>query len=776
MKIQTIHIDGFGVWTDKTWGPLSPGVNVFHGPNETGKSTLMAFLRAMLFGFDRRGSARRYEPLMGGAHGGSLDLEVPGRAVRIERKPGRHVRGTLVVQDGDAVGGDELLDALLGGTTRTLYHNVFAFGLEELEQFHTLQDNEVARHITGAGTGIGAIRWTSVQRDLEDRQSALFLPRGQSSSVNVAFKELETVRDDLERTEHQPQEYSAAHEAKARLALEVQELDAVVTELKQRVNAYEKRLKARPLWERRRGIDVRLRDLPPVETFPEGGVERLALLRRQLYSLETELGQVEREIGERRRRRIELAQLSDSEERVRRKQIIEMLRGLAPRFDAARRLREASAERRAATLQERETLESARESLRPPSQSSFTVFLVLIWIGAAGIAWAGHEMVAVTTILVSMIPIFWYRRRNSAFGSVAIQAQACVERLDVSTNELRRMESEVRELESEIRSLTGRPWIDQADIEARVTELDRLVKVAEDMRRLDETIERAEADMARIRRQRDEIRHAIEGLLAEAAALTEVDFLERAETYKQRQQLLLELEKIPGEVPEPGLLFDMGVSVEEACEQARAELAEIERRLIDARHESGRVEERITIMERSEERSRALVRKESILARIDGDAESWAIVTLCRTLLDETRKIYEIERQPEVLRQASFFFEIMTQGRYARVISPLDGNEIQVERADGARLAPQSLSRGTAEQLYLAMRLALVREYARHVDPLPVVFDDVLVNFDPERTRNTIQAVRELSKTHQVLVFTCHPHLVSQFQEIVPGVNLFPLQ
>src|SRR5690348_14654031 len=93
MKIDHIHVEGFGVWTDRAWGPLSPGVNVFHGPNETGKSTLMGFVRAIFFGFDRRGSARRYEPLNGGSHGGCLDVCVEGRPIRIERKASRHVRG-----------------------------------------------------------------------------------------------------------------------------------------------------------------------------------------------------------------------------------------------------------------------------------------------------------------------------------------------------------------------------------------------------------------------------------------------------------------------------------------------------------------------------------------------------------------------------------------------------------------------------------------------------------------------------------------------------------
>jgi uncharacterized protein YhaN len=181
-------------------------------------------------------------------------------------------------------------------------------------------------------------------------------------------------------------------------------------------------------------------------------------------------------------------------------------------------------------------------------------------------------------------------------------------------------------------------------------------------------------------------------------------------------------------------------------------------------------------MERSEERSRALARQEVVLAKIDASAEIWAVVTLCRTLLDETRKVYENDRQPEVLRHASRFFKTMSEGRYTRVIAPLDGTELQVERHDGVRLLPQLLSRGTAEQLYLSMRFALLRDYAGHTDPLPVVFDDVFVNFDPQRTRNTLHAVAELTETHQVLLFTCHPHVLAMAQEVVPTATVFPLQ
>src|SRR5262245_32065300 len=306
MKIENIYVDGFGVWNDRRWESLRPGLNVFHGPNETGKSTLMAFIRSMFFGFEKRGTAKRYEPLNGGSHGGHLELIVGDTRLRVERKVGRHVRGTVTVYAGDAAGDESALERLLGGTTRTLYHNVFAFGLEELEQFHTLQESEIATHISGAGLGIGASRWAAVQKDLEDRQSALFLPRGQNSTINVAFKELDAVRDDLDRTEHQPQDYLAAHGARTRLTTELSGLEEAVTEVSRKIEHYAKRVKNRPLVERRNKLESRIRELPPVDVFPDGGIERLDLLVKQRRSLLDERTKNEKETEARRFRRLQM--------------------------------------------------------------------------------------------------------------------------------------------------------------------------------------------------------------------------------------------------------------------------------------------------------------------------------------------------------------------------------------------------------------------------------------------------------------------------------------
>jgi uncharacterized protein YhaN len=551
-------------------------------------------------------------------------------------------------------------------------------------------------------------------------------------------------------------------------------LHEALTEAKQRVAKYERRLNARPARERRNRIDAQLAELETVDQFPEGGVERLALLDRQREDLRTELGQIDREIARYRLKRGELGPLVDPADQARRSRIMDALRVLGPRLDAAHHLARLAEERHSAAIANQQALSAGLEKLRPPSRAAFLIFIGILWAGAAGFFALGRPQIAAAALAVSLAPLIWYRRRALDFSQAQFRAGEAARALESFAGELAGARTETSEIESDIRKLIGKPEITAEDLESRAQELERLNALSEESRRMEIGIERAKAEAERVRNQMESVRQSIVALLAEAAAASEPEFLERAEIYKRRRELLAERDRIPPD-PETGLLFDIGLSEEDAYEAATRDEAELEQRLNEVRRESGRIEERIAIMERSEERARAMAKQELVLEKIEAAADKWAVIALCRALLDETRKIYEAERQPQVLRHASQFFATMTGGRYARAIAPLDGTEIQVERADGVRLSPGMLSRGTAEQLYLAMRLALAREYANHVDPLPLVFDDVFVNFDPIRIRGAIQAVRDLAETHQTLIFTCHPHVVALFEEIVPNVNVFAL-
>ena len=66
MRIHGLHVDGFGRFADWRRGPFERPVTLFHGANEAGKSTLLEFIRRLLFGFpDGRSSSNPYPPLWG---------------------------------------------------------------------------------------------------------------------------------------------------------------------------------------------------------------------------------------------------------------------------------------------------------------------------------------------------------------------------------------------------------------------------------------------------------------------------------------------------------------------------------------------------------------------------------------------------------------------------------------------------------------------------------------------------------------------------------------
>ena len=70
------------------------------------------------------------------------------------------------------------------------------------------------------------------------------------------------------------------------------------------------------------------------------------------------------------------------------------------------------------------------------------------------------------------------------------------------------------------------------------------------------------------------------------------------------------------------------------------------------------------------------------------------------------------------------------------------------------------MSDGTCDQLYLALRLALLESYLSDHEPIPFIVDDILIQFDDDRAVASLKALAELSKNTQVIFFTHHEHLV----------------
>ena len=126
-------------------------------------------------------------------------------------------------------------------------------------------------------------------------------------------------------------------------------------------------------------------------------------------------------------------------------------------------------------------------------------------------------------------------------------------------------------------------------------------------------------------------------------------------------------------------------------------------------------------------------------------------------ILNRSRSVYEEAHRPAVIEKAEYFFKAWTDGRYRRIIAPLGEDVRSIERRDGVEVGLSGLSRGTSEQLYLALRFGLVQHFVETSgEPLPIVMDDILVNFDADRAERAARSIEELAETCQIIYFTCH--------------------
>lgn len=163
-------------------------------------------------------------------------------------------------------------------------------------------------------------------------------------------------------------------------------------------------------------------------------------------------------------------------------------------------------------------------------------------------------------------------------------------------------------------------------------------------------------------------------------------------------------------------------------------------------------------------------KQEELLARFGDEASQWAVFAMAAGLLARTKSRYEREKQPEVMRRASEHFARLTGGRYVRIAAPMGEERLLAIRPGGEAVDSARLSRGTAEQMYLALRFALAAEFARQT-PLPLVMDDIFVNFDGERLLLALRELAALSEQHQVLLFTCHRHVLDALAEAAPSAQ-----
>lgn len=218
----------------------------------------------------------------------------------------------------------------------------------------------------------------------------------------------------------------------------------------------------------------------------------------------------------------------------------------------------------------------------------------------------------------------------------------------------------------------------------------------------------------------------------------------------------------------PGRITELNNKIDDELEPRRTELAETK----------GREEKELELMDGSDEAALLADQAQAVLATIRSDAERYVHVKLAGKILRDQIERYRRENQGPLVKRASEQFAALTLGSFEGLMTDFNEKDEPVLagiRSGGERVTVEGMSSGTRDQLYLALRLASLEKYMESAEPMPFIVDDVLVDFDDDRSQAALNALAELAEKTQVIVFTHHSQVVDQSRQLQGPIQVHEL-
>lgn len=201
-------------------------------------------------------------------------------------------------------------------------------------------------------------------------------------------------------------------------------------------------------------------------------------------------------------------------------------------------------------------------------------------------------------------------------------------------------------------------------------------------------------------------------------------------------------------------------------EQAEAELVTVSAELLTLRRRLHTAEGRIQALGDRVLLQNELDRKREQLTEL---TREYSALSLASEVLTNANAALQSRFSPALGEKSANIFTKLTRGKYNKVL--LDRNMTPSAQESGNFLSHEAalLSQGTADQLYLAVRLAICDTVLPPERSIPILLDDALVTFDDERMAAALDYLVELSRTRQVILFTCQKRELRYLASAHPG-------
>lgn len=271
MKITDLELLRYGVYQGESFRPAADRLTVVMGENESGKTTLLHFIRDMLFGY-RRGAWQNREGHMG-------FIRDNGEAWRVFRQE----KESWFEDASGEVYREELPLVWWHGLSRKMYEKIFAVGLEDLQGAGFLSQEDVRSRFFLLQ---GGDRLADARKDIGEEMERLLLPSAQGKrKINQLMETVRSLREELDRLSSQEEDFSRLQKEQETVRREIAGLEARLAGHKDEDKALEKRLGAWQYYVRAREIKRQLSLSEQVRLFPKNGKEQWNQLMNRMETL-----------------------------------------------------------------------------------------------------------------------------------------------------------------------------------------------------------------------------------------------------------------------------------------------------------------------------------------------------------------------------------------------------------------------------------------------------------------------------------------------------------
>ena len=890
MQLREIYIDGFGIFTDKRITGLVPGVNIIYGKNEFGKTTLLEFIRRILFGFPtKRENTNLYTPVYGGTLGGNIKVILQdGEEMVVSRGPGPHGGTVKICSSSETMEGQHVLNHLLGNAQ--IYKNIYAFTIDELHDFNTLNSDDVKNRIYGAGLGLGNISLKEIEAELETCCAKIFRPRGASQmgalleKIRVNEQDILLIQKNLVLYDELQEKLNRMLHQKLSVQKLLEDLESTKRTLETQARLYEDAVQF---------LDAKnkLATIEDLSQFPENGLktfesinqekknlflrieeeqsalqalknnrdtlivnhdlllqeESVQKLRQSTQSVLSALQDLDRVQFERENLDMLITEEIKSidrgwdEETVMEFDLTEAEKGqidsFYDSFESLRREGDLCKDRLDSHRKIKE--EKKSEGSHFPKWFKFFCYGLTV-TGFLGVVLGGY-LINIPLLLSSLFIIAggiflskmvtknkndlekedfteknlvqkcdntqsdlnykfdewrqWLKIRNldpsiapiatKNIAKTALQVKTMIAqrtRLDERILKMKTLCKETRENVCTLAPLIQKISLEN-DLPFNIEIIDHAFDESKANREKRELLEnQCESQGNKINNLEDQLKNNsndLTGFISSSGAQDAADFLRKQSILDVKKSLEESITQKRGIIQSNvglGSYFDQfieaiqSVSLEEIKQKLthlNADLKEQEDNREQLLQATGETRKEIENLSSNNDLIARQTELEVLKQQLQSLAEEWAAYKGALVLLEAAKYEYEKNRQPGVIRSAENLFTQITG--YQRIVIPVDQDEVFIENGQHQRKGVMEMSRGTREQLYLAMRFGLIDEYETRSEPLPAVMDDVFVNFDDERDKRFTKILSKFGEQRQVLVLTCHERSLEAYKDI--GAN-----